>query len=95
MLENTKSLPSEKQLAANRANARKSTGPKTIAGKNRSRFNGLIHGLAAGPVCLPGQDPADGRYLSDFGGLGRPPSQESQSLGPARPTCFNEPGTDR
>jgi hypothetical protein len=36
---------SDKQLAANRANAQKSTGPKTEAGKTRSSMNGRKHGF--------------------------------------------------
>ena len=36
---------SDRQLRANRANAQKSTGPRTEAGKQRSRLNGLRHGL--------------------------------------------------
>ena len=47
---------SERQLAANRANAKKCTGPNTPAGKARSRFNSLKHGLCADNVCLPGDD---------------------------------------
>jgi len=35
------------KLAANRANAQRSTGPKTQEGKNRSRFNAVKHGLTA------------------------------------------------
>jgi len=35
---------SEKRLAANRANARKSTGPKTTEGKARVALNGLKSG---------------------------------------------------
>src|SRR5947209_5049905 len=36
---------SEKQLAANRANAEKSTGPRTEAGKERSKLNACRHRL--------------------------------------------------
>ncbi len=50
---------SARQLAANRANAQKCTGPKTDAGKQRSRFNSLKHGLTAAHVCLPGESRED------------------------------------
>ena len=49
-------MSSEKQVAANRANARRSTGPNTSAGKARSRMNAWKHGLTAEKVVLPGED---------------------------------------
>jgi hypothetical protein len=48
---------SPKQLAANRENARKSTGPRSDAGKDRSRLNGLTHGMRSEAILLPGEDP--------------------------------------
>jgi len=39
-------MASEKQIAANRANAKKSTGPKTLLGKLKSSGNALRHGLS-------------------------------------------------
>ena len=44
------------RLAANRANALKSTGPKTGAGKEASRQNALKHGLTGGGIVIPGED---------------------------------------
>jgi hypothetical protein len=38
-------MASERQIAANRCNARKSTGPRSGAGKNRSSRNAYRHGL--------------------------------------------------
>ena len=40
-------MATEKQIEANRRNAARSTGPKTEAGKARSRANATTHGLAA------------------------------------------------
>jgi len=42
-------MASQKQIAANRANAQRSTGPKTAVGKMRSSRNSFRHGLS-GPL---------------------------------------------
>jgi hypothetical protein len=49
-------MPSEKQLAANRANAQKSTGPTTAEGKNRSRINATRHNLTGQVAALTEPD---------------------------------------
>jgi hypothetical protein len=49
---------SEAMREANRANARRSTGPRTAAGKAAARLNALKHGLAGRTVVLPGEDDA-------------------------------------
>ena len=40
-------MASERQIAANRRNAQKSTGPRSVAGKRRASRNAYRHGLAA------------------------------------------------
>ena len=47
-----------KQINANRRNAKKSTGPKTPEGKERVRFNALVHGSRAESVVTCNEDPA-------------------------------------
>jgi hypothetical protein len=47
------------QIAANQANAQKSTGPRSVEGKSASRFNALKHGIDAASLVIPGEDPAD------------------------------------
>ena len=50
-------MATKRQIAANRRNARRSTGPKTAAGKAASSANALRHGLAAArAVVLPDED---------------------------------------
>jgi hypothetical protein len=44
-------MASEKQIAANRANALRSTGPKTAAGKLKSSRNAYRHGLSSPMTC--------------------------------------------
>ena len=51
----------------NRANSLKSTGPRTEAGKSRSRMNALKHGMTAKAIVLPDEDPeAYKRHLDSF-----------------------------
>jgi hypothetical protein len=49
-------MPSQKQIEANRRNARKSTGPITEAGKAVAKFNALRHGMTAESAVLPYED---------------------------------------
>ena len=49
---------SPQKIEANRRNAKKSTGPRSAAGKSRARFNALKHGVTAQVPVLPGEDPA-------------------------------------
>ena len=52
------------QIAANQANAQKSTGPRSLEGKSASRFNALKHGIDAASLVIPGEDPADYEALA-------------------------------
>ena len=49
-------MTTERQKAANQANALHSTGPKTQSGKAVVRLNALRHGVLARDVVLPGED---------------------------------------
>ena len=60
-------MASEKQIKANRENAKKSTGPRTNSGKSRTSKNALKHGLLAQDAVLPGEDPAEfDQHLTSF-----------------------------
>ncbi|MGH6999921.1 MAG: hypothetical protein ACREEA_00225 [Stellaceae bacterium] len=52
-------MASETQIAANRRNAAKSTGPRTAEGKAVVRRNALRHGLTARQVIISGEGFAD------------------------------------
>jgi hypothetical protein len=43
---------SERRGQANRENARKSTGPKTLAGKERAKMNAVKHGILCGELII-------------------------------------------
>ena len=49
-------VANDRQIRANRANAARSTGPRTEAGKAATRLNALRHGLAAASHYEPGAD---------------------------------------
>jgi len=52
-------MSTHKQRTANRANALKSTGPKSQKGKSASRMNALKHGLTAKNNVIGDEDPED------------------------------------
>ncbi len=52
-------MATDKQTAANRLNAQKSTGPKTPEGRAAVRLNGVTHGLTAETIVLKGESEAD------------------------------------
>ena len=58
-------MTSDKQIEANRQNARKSTGPRTPEGKDRASNNAVKHGLLSQDVLIPGEDGAALRELSE------------------------------
>ncbi|MGE3854646.1 MAG: hypothetical protein AB7K09_23135, partial [Planctomycetota bacterium] len=49
-------MTTEAQIAANRRNAQRSTGPKSARGKQRSRTNAWKHGLSANLICMDHED---------------------------------------
>jgi hypothetical protein len=57
-------MTTEKQIAANRQNARRSSGPRSGEGKRRSSQNAYRHGLSAGVN-------AHGEYVKDIEALAR------------------------
>jgi hypothetical protein len=78
---------SSAQLAANRANAQLSTGPRTAAGLAKSSLNALKCGLTGRTVLLPTEDVAEyeqhmSRYYAEFS----PVSQRETDLasGPSK-----------
>jgi hypothetical protein len=52
-------MASLRQIAANRLNAQKSTGPRTPEGKSASSANPIKSGIYAKSTFIPGEDPAE------------------------------------
>jgi hypothetical protein len=57
--------PTEKQIATNRANARRSSGPITAAGKAKASRNALKHGLLAKEIVIDDGEGAESREEFD------------------------------
>jgi hypothetical protein len=72
--------PSAKQIAANRANSLKSTGPKTIPGKERSSMNAIKHGLCAKKMILAGESEAECNALIEQLWAGLKPRNTHEEL---------------
>jgi hypothetical protein len=73
-------MTSPRKIEANRRNAKRSTGPKTVQGKQRSRANALKHGLAAATL-RPVQKPEDNELLESLLGPGETlPVRRDQAL---------------
>src|SRR6202163_1197088 len=73
------------RAAINKANAQKSTGPRTEAGKQRSSLNALRHGLTGQTIVLPTEDIAayqrhSQSFLAEYQPKGATETQLVQSL---------------
>ena len=55
--EGAPAMSSEAQILANRENAQKSTGPKSLEGKAQSRLNATTHGLSRAGAALKSYEP--------------------------------------
>ena len=58
-------MATEKQAAANRRNAQRSTGPRTDRGKARAAMNNVKHGAYAESEIIPGEDLAERETLAE------------------------------
>jgi hypothetical protein len=57
-------MATAKQIAANRGNARRSTGPRTPEGRKASAMNALKHGMTSQTVLLPDEDPREFEHFA-------------------------------
>src|ERR1035438_4989678 len=69
------------QIAANKQNAQKSSGPKTPEGKATSSLNRLSHGFASHATIIPGENPEEFKALvTDLMSEHQPATQTEQIL---------------
>ena len=74
-------MASQKQLAANRRNSQKSTGPRSAEGKARSSMNALKTGIDAQSQLIRGEEPAALEELvTEYHGRFRPTTPEQRML---------------
>jgi hypothetical protein len=66
-------MTSPRKIAANRRNAKNSTGPRTVNGKRRSKHNAWRHGLAAVPAATGAIDRDVERLALRIAGLNPDP----------------------
>jgi hypothetical protein len=70
-----------KKLAANRANAKKSTGPRTPQGKRSSSLNAISHGITARTLALTTESQDElRRHMQGYLELTRPSNQIEMDL---------------
>ena len=58
-------MATEAQIKANQENAKKSTGPATSEGKQRSSMNAMVHGIFSKIPLLPGENQEQFKLLED------------------------------
>jgi hypothetical protein len=73
-----------RRIAANRANAQKSTGPTTSSGKARAALNAFRHGLATNRIIVQGEETAE------FEQMRTEMIDHYQPLGPEQTALFND-----
>jgi hypothetical protein len=73
-------MSSERKIITNRENAKRSTGPKTEAGKAISSRNNTRHGLAGDRVVIETEDPAKYEALRSDLMLAYKPANTSESI---------------
>ncbi len=87
-------MATPRQIAANRRNALRSTGPRTVRGKSQARRNALRHGLTAQTIISRIEDEDDYRKFEGGSSLSithRPARSSANSLRGSHP-CFGAYG---